>query len=247
MPRHLDAICVRKLVTLALCVSILACGGTSPPPPPNHGTPSKRPTEPRQPHQPSDGLQLQGNLGTISPEQVNRTLESRVSSFARCFEAGQGLDILSGEIRLAFRIRVDGSVAWVYPIHSTIGHRGIERCIVDLASRVQFPRPRGGEAEFNWSFAYDAPSDVRPPLAWDAARLGALPLAEGSALLGRCGGARGSYKVTAYIEPGGRVLAVGASASSPEAASRLDCITEGIKGWRMPDPGSYPAKVSFLL
>ena len=48
-----------------------------------------------------------------------------------------------------------------------------------------------------------------------------------------------------YIEPGGRVLAAGGSAPSAEAEPGLDCILERVRGWDMPDPGSYAAKVTF--
>jgi hypothetical protein len=65
-------------------------------------------------------------------------------------------------------------------------------------------------------------------------------------LVGACNG-QGSYQVTAYIEPGGRVLSAGGSAPSAEAEAALDCILERVRGLSMPDPGSYAAKVTFAV
>ena len=49
------------------------------------------------------------------------------------------------------------------------------------------------------------------------------------------------------IARGGQVLAAGASAPEAEAAETLDCVTEAVREWIFPDPGSYPAKASFAL
>jgi hypothetical protein len=53
--------------------------------------------------------------------------------------------------------------------------------------------------------------------------------------------------VTAYVAPGGSVIAAGAHASGREASADkvLDCVTEAVSGWTLPDPGLRPAKVSF--
>jgi hypothetical protein len=53
--------------------------------------------------------------------------------------------------------------------------------------------------------------------------------------------------VTAYVAPGGTVMAAGASAADPEMLEKLDCVTEHVKSWDLPDPGSYPAKVTFSV
>ncbi len=43
------------------------------------------------------------------------------------------------------------------------------------------------------------------------------------------------------------MLAVGASTSQQENAVNLDCVASAVSQWTMPDPGSYPAKVTFSL
>lgn len=196
--------------------------------------------------EPDDGSEITGLMGTIRQDQVRDTLEPRMSSFMRCFERRMGeVEFLGGEVQLAFRIHTDGTVAWVYPSRSTIGDRDAERCVLESAARARFPRPRGGEAEFSWGFAFDPPEDVRPPLSWDATRVGAALMSGAPGLASRCGvsGAR----VTAYVAPGGRVIAAGASTPDADSLASIDCILDAVRSLTMPDPGSYAAKVTFLV
>ncbi|MBX7193421.1 MAG: AgmX/PglI C-terminal domain-containing protein [Sandaracinaceae bacterium] len=238
------------LTTSALALTLTACGGGTTEQTTTTTT-ARRTREPTAEEQAQAdaqaGVQIEGLMGTISQRQVNDTLQPRVeSAFGPCFAHASDVHFLFGSIRLAFRIHTDGSVAWVYPSETTLGHRDVERCIADRAHGIHFPRPRGGEAEFSWEFHYDAPTDIRPPLSWDAARIATLLSSNGGSLVSQCGGQRG-YRVTAYVQSGGAVMSVGVAAQSTEAAAQLDCIANGVSGWRMPDPGSYPAKITFDL
>lgn len=195
------------------------------------------------PRERDDGAQITGLMGTIPREEVEDALNPRMPRFMRCFEQRLGdVEFLAGDIRMAFRISLEGAVLWVYPAESSIGDREVEQCVLGVARAARFPRPRGGEAEFAWGFGFDAPDDVRPPLSWEPDALGRR-LGDVPALARECS-ARG-HEVTVYIEPGGRVLAAGGSAPSAEAEPGLDCILERVRGWAMPDPGSYAAKVTF--
>ena len=78
----------------------------------------------------------------------------------------------------------------------------------------------------------------------DAARVETV-LRQQRAALDACG-AHG-FSVTAYVAPGGQVFAAGASAASHEASENIDCVVHAVQALHMPDPGSYPAKVSFQL
>ena len=190
-----------------------------------------------------DGVQITGLMGTISREEVEDALNPRMPRFTRCFAQRLGdVEFLAGDIRMAFRIATDGAVLWVYPASSSIGDRQTEQCVLGVARETRFPRPHGGEAEFAWGFGFDAPEDVRPPLSWEPDALGRR-LGDVAGLASACS-ARG-HEVTVYIEPGGRVLSAGGSAPSAEAEPGLDCILERVRGWAMPDPGSYAAKVTF--
>lgn len=236
------------LLPSVVALALAACGGS---PAPSETTPVARTRDrasssSERGADPASGPQITGLMGTIRQDQVVGAMEPRSPALLRCLAPRLSeVEFLGGEVELSFRIREDGSVLWVYPSRTTIGDRAAERCVVDVASRVRFPRPRGGEAEFSWRFAFDAPEDVRAPVAWDAARVGAAIASGGAGLASRCGAS--GARVTAYVAPGGRVLSAGASVSDDASAAALDCVADAVRGWSMPDPGSYAAKVTFDL
>lgn len=206
----------------------------------NHTTGHEAPPEP------DDGLAIEGLMGTISEMAVSRALSPRMGRFAQCFaERYDDLDVVGGRIRFSFRLKTDGTVKWVFPQASTIGDRQTEACLVDVAQRTRFERPRGGEAEFTWPLAFDAPDDIRPPVNWEPTRAEDAVAAHGAEVRSSCG--RGPFIVTAYVNPGGEVKAAGVSTTEQTSAEGLDCVATAVAGWTMPDPGSYLAKVTFEL
>jgi hypothetical protein len=192
-------------------------------------------------------VEVRGTLGTIPTHLIQQRLEPKLASFQNCFvERSRQVECIAGQIELYFRVKLDGSVRSVFPRVSTIGDRETEQCILAVASRTRFPSPRGGgEAEFAWQFEVDPLRDVRPPVAWESERAA-------SALRQHAGSIRACHKnarytVTAYVAPGGTVLTAGAASSAFEGAGALDCVADAVRSWAMPDPGSYPAKVTFQI
>ncbi|MEM9189797.1 MAG: AgmX/PglI C-terminal domain-containing protein [Myxococcota bacterium] len=220
-----------------------SCGG-APPSDSEHASNSEGSDEGQlPPEEAEDGLQIQGLMGTLSAMEIRRGLDPRMPRFIQCFQQRYDeLEMLGGEVNLSFRVAVNGSVRWVYPSASTIGDRETERCLLSVAEGTRFPEPHGGEAEFSWPLAIDPPEDVRPPFNWDATRVESVVSQNASGVRG-CGG--GTFTVTAYVAPGGRVVAAGAASGDADSAAALDCVASEVTGWAMPDPGSYPAKVTF--
>jgi hypothetical protein len=194
------------------------------------------------------GMEVSGLLGTIPERKVHAALEPKLGSFERCFVRGaQQVEFIAGRMEFYFRVGEDGAVEWVYPRSSTVGHRATEQCLLAAAQSTRFPAPQGGSAaEVAWSFEIDPPEDVRAPVEWQPTHVETV-LAEQAAALESCALADGGLVVTAYVAPGGQLLAAGASASSREAADAIDCALAAIAAWPMPDPGSYAAKVSFTV
>jgi hypothetical protein len=189
-------------------------------------------------------MQVTGLYGTIPERKIEQTLEPKLPRFQRCFMQGaERVEFIGGRIEFYFRVGLDGRVEWVYPRVSTIGDRATEQCLLEIARATRFPEPKGGgAAEITWGFEIDAPEDVRAPVTLESAQL--APVVEQNRdALQACGD--GAFDVTAYIASGGQVIAAGASADSNDAAARVDCVVDAVKTWSMPDPGSYPAKVSF--
>jgi hypothetical protein len=191
-------------------------------------------------------MEVSGLMGTIPEHKIQSTLEPKLPSFQRCFASGaEQVELISGAMKFYFRVGLDGRVEWVYPRASTVGHRATEQCLLAVAKATRFPEPKGGgAAELSWGFELDASDAARPPVAWEAARVAPVLEAE-RASLQACGLERGALLITAYVAPGGQVLAAGASATTHEAAEQIDCALGAVQGWHMPDPGSYTAKVSF--
>jgi len=193
----------------------------------------------------NQGVQIQGTLGTIPARKIDSRMQAKLRKLSRCFMVGmEDVEFVGGSVTLSFRVDNSGGVEWVFVQESNIGHRGTERCIVTEAARTAFPMPRGGSgAEFTWGFAMDPAGDLRPPVDWGADRVAESIAA--AADLQACPGA--GHRVTAYVAPGGAVLAAGVASDSEQAAQGADCVAEAVKALTLPDPGSYAAKVTFPL
>ncbi len=191
-----------------------------------------------------DGVAIEGLMGTIDADEVRMTIEPKLGRFMRCFSTRyEDIEILGGHIHMSFRVDVEGNVLWVYPNESSIGDRETERCLLETAKAIRFPRPHGGEAEFGYPLDLDPPEDVRPPVAWAESSIEDV-LEANRESVAECGT---GFTVTVYVGPGGEVMAAGAAADELDQAENLDCVTDDVSQWEMPDPGSYPAKVSFSI
>ncbi|NLY93453.1 MAG: AgmX/PglI C-terminal domain-containing protein [Myxococcales bacterium] len=197
-----------------------------------------------EPEARDDGFAVEGLDGTISPQAVEAGVSSVLPAITDCFAARyDALEVLSGDFTLGFRIARDGRVASVKLLQSTVGDRETERCIVRAARTIRFAKPTGGEADASQSLGLDLPDDVRPPVAWPRERGARLVSANGGPSLKHRCGVESEVFVTAYVGRGGRPLAVGAAGDAEGTA--LDCVAKAVSAWKFPDPGSYPAKVSF--
>jgi hypothetical protein len=236
-----------ELTLLIVLLGAVACAGEAPAPeqaPPATAASSGSESVPGQ----HPGMQVEGLLGTIPQRRIEETLHAQLPGFQRCFFDGMAeVDVLAGHMKFYFRVGLDGRVEWVSPRGSSIGHRPTELCLLTLAKKTRFPEPKGGgPAEFVWGFEIEMADGVRAPVAWPEAKVSAVVDAQ-RASLDDCELGGSHYVVTAYVAPGGGVSAAGAAADTQAAADKIDCVVSAVKRWPMPDPGSYPAKVSFSL
>ena len=232
-------------VAFSACALIwlVACGATQKPAP----TPAPE-TRSAEWSEPPDQMQVTGIMGTIPERKIRATLEPVLPSFARCFarEAGE-VEFIGGHMEFYFRVGLDGKVEWVYPRASDVGHRATEQCLLDIAKGVRFPGPKGGgAAEVGWGFDFEPSDGARPPVAWGTENAESVR-SQIHALARECQLEQGSLMVTAYVTPGGQVLAAGASADSPQSAAQIDCVVGAVRGFTFADPGSYTAKLSFSV
>lgn len=228
--------------SLLVCFTLAAACGSAPAP----QAPQVEKSAGAEPRFARPGMEVSGLMGTIPERKILATLEPKLPSLQRCFERGaEQVELIAGRMEFYFRVALDGRVEWVYPRASTVGHRETEQCLLEVAKTARFPGPKGGgAAELAWSFEIDGSDNVRPPVEWEPARVEAV-VREQRTAIAAC--AASGLVVTAYVAPGGRVMAAGASAGSREAALQIDCVVAAVQSWTMPDPGSYVAKVTFAL
>ncbi|MBX3274361.1 MAG: AgmX/PglI C-terminal domain-containing protein [Sandaracinaceae bacterium] len=188
-----------------------------------------------------------GLTGTLTSREAHAALDPRTRAFVACFqEHASDVRGLGGDVTLHIVVNADGSVRTAYPSDSTIGHRGVERCLTDVARATRFPTPRGGgEAALSWPLSMDPPDGVRHPETWDPSRVAGVLARRASELRAQCGEGTRHVRVTAYTN-GGRVVSVGAASGDEAGHEALECVSARVRAWAMP-PSRRLAKVTFDL
>lgn len=233
------------LMGLAGQVSLAACGGAQVAQAPT--TPTAPMVAQRLAEPADDGMVVDGMVGTLSTDEIQRGIESRMLRFESCFARRmETVHPLRGHIDLAFRVNRDGSVLEVYPKTSSVGDRDSEQCLVSVARTIRFRPPRGGIAEFSFPLEWPGDEEVRPAVEWTIDRIARALESSGPAVARQCSLA-GPVEVTAYVSPGGAVLTAGANQSASDQTPATDCVVEAVRAWSLPDPGSYPAKITFSI
>jgi hypothetical protein len=226
----------------ALCALLSALGCGEKPAPAPRPAESSGSEEEREPE--GDSLAVTGIRGTLSQDEVKNALEPRMLKFARCIQKRSGdVEWLAGGVKLEFHLKVDGTVAKAYPRDSTLGDRTTERCVVEVAEATRFPAPHGGEADFSWSFEVPLDSSIREPVSLPDDVIAEALSKQTPSLVESCGD--GSFGVTAYLDPEGKVVAAGASAADEASAEKLDCVASAVGSFVFASPGSYAAKIRF--
>jgi hypothetical protein len=227
----------------ALACVVAACGGNTPPPE-NVEPPHQEDT---QSHAPP--LQMKSELGTVEPGDIDKSFKALDEKLLDCQKRGlDRVEVLSGPIKFFIRIGGDGSTKWVFVEQSQLGDRDTEKCMLDVVSGGQWPKPQGGgEAE--------AHKEVELPLQttrdanqWNADKISNALGKSGDAIDKCKGGSSGPFQATMYVGPGGKVLAAGIATSSRDDADKVDCLVKALQKMKgLPSPGGWPAKVSFGL
>ena len=193
---------------------------------------------------PKDNMTVTGTLGTIPQRKIHSVLEGKLGTFQRCFsKAASRVEFIGGEVEFAFVVDSQGLVTSVHLRKSRVGDRETERCLLDVAAAAKFPEPKGGEgAEFSWGFEMESHPDIRPPVELDGARV-AAECPDLMKAISACNPE--PLEITAYVDRGGKPMAAGVSTAGFQAPSVLDCVAEAVTTATLPDPGSYPGKLTF--
>lgn len=191
-----------------------------------------------------DELEVEGLLGTLEPADAQPVVARSFGEIEACHARASGTQrYVGGRLELRFRVGDDGRVARVRVERSDLGSWPVERCILDVARRLVFPRPRGGEAEL--VFPVEFPG--RAPVTRADGERAQAELAEHLAALAACsapGGLPGDVLVTAYVGVGGAIKSVGFAAEGGDLdGSWADCALAKSLGWTLSDPRGRMLKV----
>ncbi len=234
-------------MTALCCLLLLSCSSAQAPVEEPADEPAVEEARAEEPA--DDGMQIDGLRGSLRRDEVDPVLNRAAQRFADCYaEALEDHPYLVGDLALEFTVAPDGSVRRVWVTSATLGSREVEACILGLARGLTFPRPRGGEADFDYGPMVMNPGDeTRPPEVWPVERI-AERLEEQREVLVQCTGGRSGYHATFYVGPGGRVRSVGVVAPAADAEEGARCLEREIASWQdLPDPGDWVAKISLEL
>jgi hypothetical protein len=121
------------------------------------------PPEPQQPLTPPAGkagaptitkgkVEVSG-AGKLDSDVVTRYLNKNAANFQLCYEKPLlGDPSIAGKITLVFDIDVTGKVTTA----KTTGNMNaeVEKCIVDVVSRISFPKPKNGGVEVGYPLTF---------------------------------------------------------------------------------------------
>jgi len=230
-----------------LLLASLAATGCGPRAPVEPTTPTYEGTGGSEAAEADDGMVVAGLTGTLRRDEVDPVMNSAVSRFMRCYaEELDALPVLSGDLSLGFTVAPDGSVAEVRTLASTLGSRATEECILQIGRGLRFPRPHGGQANFEYGPVLFNPGEGSPTAAlWDPTEVSEA-LAARATEVEACGASSG-VSVTLYIGPGGSVRSIGAVPESADRDEAARCLERVLSSVTFADPGARVTKVTLEL
>lgn len=223
--------------SLAL-IALLFLGGCSSPQEPEPEVVTPPPPE-ETAEEEDDGMAIEGLHGTLRRDEVDPVLNRAAADFQECYiEAYMDHPYLDGEISLEFSVSPEGSVSSVWTTSATLGSRDVEECILSSARRLRFPRPHGGDAEFDYGPLVMSSDDGHPFERWTIDRLEEEQATAIQEAYAGCTNGHSGYRAVLYIGPGGAIRSIGAVAPSADAQEGARCLERELRALEFPDPGS---------
>lgn len=238
---------MRSLSFALFCASLWLVGcaprSTLPAPPPARAV-EQEPAFVLDPMPTSYGSEI----GGLNQEDVEEQFLALQPAFMRCVQRAAGdLRTLGGRVSIRMRLDPGGRVRWVYLTDSTLGDRRTERCLLDEIRHKTWPRPLSGDGLAESTFEVE-PSE--PPASWPRFKASALAERARRATRACWDGTEGRFRATAYVAPGGDVLAAGVAPPDEQGELVSDCISDALQELKLANltvAQRATAKVSFTL
>ncbi len=236
---------MRSLVIPALALLALACGGATP----------EAVVAPIEPPERIDAgpSYMESEIGGMNQYDVEDTFTRLQDPIFSCVRDGTDrLREMGGKFSVKLRVNKKGSVISAYLAQSTLGDRETERCVLEVARSVSWPKPLGGEGIAERSFDVDPSVE---PVQWKAEKVRSARKSLGQKL-DKCyreviGSARvpeeGAFTATAYIDARGKVVAAGVAPPHAAGERAADCLVDALRATKFGSPGRKAAKVTFEI
>jgi hypothetical protein len=228
-------------------VGASACGSNTPPP----EAPAPEVKEPVHAEK-SAMPAIEYDLGPVDPNIWKQRVESMKSAWNDCYSsAHEKQEVLEGKLTFTVRTNKDGSVKWAYVKDSDLGHRGVEKCIVDAIKANNYGAPmdaKEGEVQAH-SIGWQLDGDARA--ADPGAQAQVMPSVEKArGKIESCkkkNDAKGAMTATIYVQKGGKPLSVGVAVADPSGDAAIDCVVDVLMGLKYVNKASWPIKVTVTL
>lgn len=255
----------RLRLGLGLALLLILGPGCASAPPPRPSEPPRpaeapAPASSQKAEDDRDGLSLSGGFGRLDEADAEQAFRGHLDEINRCYQdALKTKWFLGGRLELKLRVAPDGKVAMAAVAQSSLGSFEVERCVQKVVAAIDFPRPKGGEAELTYPVEFPQRAPVR---SWPEERVASSMARHRGEVSGCRGkappraaqrasaskeGSSSALRVTVYVGPGGRVASAGLAADEPIDEKVGACLVGRALTWRFEDPLGQLTKASFAF
>lgn len=284
--RGLGALALGASLALTAAPLLPGCGRSEParsaapdlaPEPPTASRAESDEPRSRAAQRASPGIEVEGEVGGLDPEAVDKAVRAAERDIDRCWEQGVARnELVAGNIQLVLGIGRDGRPVHGFVEQSTLGEGQMERCMLEALSARSFPKPVGGKVGVvRTRFSFDLAKDARAPVSWPSAQAASALSGAADEIAACKKGLSASFTATVYVKqvelpppPAadgdagsdagedaadagptwvGAALGVGVAAPDEAAWAAVGCLERALSRAVYPAPGSWPAKVTFSL
>jgi hypothetical protein len=176
-------------------------------------------------------LAMVAQQGSLDQEDAEAAIKQHWNRMVRCYDqAGDARDFAGGPVTLRWQVAGDGRPTGVHVLASSLGSFEVERCLLEVAGAVRFPRPHGnGKATVEYSLEFRSTGEIPVVELPGDATSAALP-----ALLGRLASECHELGVdevttTLYIDRKGAVRSLGFGSARPFPAESAACVARTLR------------------
>jgi len=195
-------------------------------------------------------IKVANTKGVLELHEIQAGLAPHQAELPACLPKQKRF--LGGDVRVYFKVLPTGQVGTARVVQSDLGDWDVEHCVLELARKMKFAEPKGGNRTAEFQVPFHLENDQANVEVWPEERIAQVVAAkrgELDACAGAAGGqAPGEATVTLYIGNRGAVQSVGvasADAVKPVADAWASCAARAVAAWTFADPQGKIVKTAF--